>query len=562
MTIKQLMLGISICCVPISALAESVTLSATSSRLELTGELQSYDGLTWVIKSAMGVLRLPASDITCISGACPEGTGPQTAVASAPAEPAIAEAAPAEPVAAPAQTVAVAPAATEVVATEPTVQLATPVIAAPRNFDESRIRLAGQQAFMNDLVPLMVETWGFLEQRDFAQTGPANARVLLLSGGGQNPLDVELISASEEDIPDLMAQSFIDVALAGEEILRELPDADFSVVGLDAAAFITTRDNQINALNISDLAGILSGEISNWNQLGGQDLPIKLMLPSDDTSTASVIAEQILLDAGAQLSPNAQRIQTEAALADAVARERGAIGLVGFSEVRNARPLAISDSCGMRTTPDEFAIKTGDYPLVRRILAVYPAGGTSFSTGGLLRFMTGAMAERTLVNAGLVALAPATASVSEQGLRFAQVTLDPSTRGSEAQLVKFTQTLIDARRLSLTLRAGTQVAGLDSRGNDDLRRLAALISANRYAGQEILLVGFSDSARAGAESLTLSQSRAEAAMAELLAEIGTLPADVAVTPVGFGHVAPLACNADPRGAIVNNRIEVWARALR
>ena len=598
MTLKQVLFGVAMSCVPITTIAETVTLRADATRLEISGDLQSYDGTIWVVKTPMGEIRLPAAGITCIRGACPSEED-LTEVANTPAAPAApgVDTLPNSNEVSSGTAISVASAPTELAApalgndqsaSEPEVpslgdaaqiftpeiptldttgsvaepQLSAPVISSTRSFDESRIRMAGQSVLMRNLAPLMVETWGFLDQRDFSQTGSADARVLLLSGGGLDPLDVELIGATQGDIAELMDQSFIDIALAGEEILKDLPDADYSVIGLDAAAFITTRDNQLNALSINNLPGILSGEITNWNELGGPDMPIRLMLPGDENSTAFIIAEQILAEAGLQVSPNAQRVESEALLADSVARERGAIGIVGFAEVRNARPLAIADTCGLRTAPDEFAIKAGDYPLIRRILALYPAGGTSESTASLLEFMTGTMAERTLVNAGYVALAPATANVSEQGLRFAQVTLDPSTRGSGTQLIDFTQTLIDARRLSLTLRAGAQENGLDSRGNDDMSRLAALISANRYSGQEILLVGFTDSARTAGDSLALSLERATEAANALIAEIGTMPAGVAVTPVGYGHVAPLACNADPRGAIVNNRIEVWARVLR
>lgn len=598
MMMKKFFLGAALTVLPIATLAEPITLRAIGSRLEITGDFRGFDGETWIVKTPLGEMRLPAAGIVCVAGACPpeasasaEPSGTTTAPAQtvAPGTETAATAAPTPPPAVnpPAEAVAsTVPDTVPETATAPTapvvatttgpasppapagasaVEATAPIAASitpERDFDESRIRLAGQSELIRNLAPLMVETWGFLDQRDFSQRGSSDSRVLLLSGGGRDPLDIELMASSQADIAELMSQGFVDVALAGEEALFDMPGADYSVIGLDAAAFITTRDNQINALNMSDLAGILSGRISNWSALGGPDMPIRLMLPGDESSTAWVIANGLLREAGLQMAANVQRVESESLLADAVARERGAIGLVGFAEVRNAKPLAIADSCGLRTAPEEFAIKAGDYPLVRRILAIYPAGGVSNSTDRLLNFMTGTMAERTLVNVGLVALSPATANVSEQGLRFAQVTLDPSTRGAEDQLINFTQTLIDARRLSLTLRAGNGETGLDSRGEDDLRRLADLIRANRFGGQEILLVGFTDSARSSANSVALSNERSQTVANALLAQIGNLPANVAVTPIGYGHVAPLACNADPRGALANNRVEVWARALR
>lgn len=564
MRIQHILPAVLLVLAPAQLSAESITLQAFGSQFAVTGELLEFDGDVYVIRAALGELRMPADSVSCVAGACPPGT----AVATVRPQQA-------DPVETPPATVAAAPAAIAPdpvalagieapIAVAPQPETTTPRVASvtqSATLDESRIRMGGDPAFLRELAPLMVETWGFLDQRDFGQSGPADARVLLLSGGGRDPLDIELINSDRTELPDFLESAFVDVVLAGDEFLDEVSDVDFSVIGLDAAAFITTRDNPINAISMNDLAGILSGQISNWNAVGGPDLPIRLMVPSNEASTAGVIAARLLAATGATLSPNAQRVESESALADAVARERGAIGLINFANLRNAKPLSISDSCGLRTAPNEFAIKAGDYPLTRRIMAITPAGRASNSTRGLLDFMTGTMAERTLVNAGLVALSPADANIGEQGLRFAQISLDPSTRGGETQIIEFTQNLIDAQRLSLTLRAGDLANGLDSRGNDDMRRLATLIAANRFNGREIMLVGFSDSARTAAESVALSAARADIVANALTDAIGTIPAGVRISSVGYGHIAPLACNADQRGAIVNNRIEVWVRAL-
>ena len=39
--------------------------------------------------------------------------------------------------------------------------------------------------------------------------------------------------------------------------------------------FITHKDNPIDSLTIEQIQSIYSGKITNWNQVGGEDLEIK-----------------------------------------------------------------------------------------------------------------------------------------------------------------------------------------------------------------------------------------------------------------------------------------------
>ena len=44
----------------------------------------------------------------------------------------------------------------------------------------------------------------------------------------------------------------------------------------DALVVIVNRDNPIMNISLEQLVGVYTGEVNNWNQMGGQDRPIAL----------------------------------------------------------------------------------------------------------------------------------------------------------------------------------------------------------------------------------------------------------------------------------------------
>src|SRR3546814_20270363 len=74
----------------------------------------------------------------------------------------------------------------------------------------------------------------------------------------------------------------------------------------------------------------------------------------------------------APLSPRAERYESTAKLAAAVARDPLAIGFVGMSEVKGVKALAISDG-EPAVKPDAFHVAVEDSPLSRRLHLYLPA---------------------------------------------------------------------------------------------------------------------------------------------------------------------------------------------
>lgn len=63
-------------------------------------------------------------------------------------------------------------------------------------------------------------------------------------------------------------------------------------IGKDHIVVVTNRDNPVKRLSAEQLRGIFSGEVENWNQVGGPDLPIMVVWGSlmPDTNALFVSA--------------------------------------------------------------------------------------------------------------------------------------------------------------------------------------------------------------------------------------------------------------------------------
>ncbi|HKK97147.1 MAG TPA: substrate-binding domain-containing protein, partial [Marivita sp.] len=162
------------------------------------------------------------------------------------------------------------------------------------------------------------------------------------------------VSSTDEGFADLLANEADlvmalreirpqELELAAEAGLGTLDDVNRSrVLALDAMTVIVSPVNPINAISVADLAQILSGNIDNWRTLGGPDAPISIHIRDGQSGIAQAIEDRVLQRASASLMDNVIRHATNPGLADAVARDQLSIGIASFSEIGNAKALALT----------------------------------------------------------------------------------------------------------------------------------------------------------------------------------------------------------------------------
>lgn len=66
-----------------------------------------------------------------------------------------------------------------------------------------------------------------------------------------------------------------DIGLSSRALKDDETDTyDSAIVAYDGISIIVNNENKIDNLSVSDIADIYTGKITNWSELGGDDLPI------------------------------------------------------------------------------------------------------------------------------------------------------------------------------------------------------------------------------------------------------------------------------------------------
>jgi ABC-type phosphate transport system substrate-binding protein len=95
-------------------------------------------------------------------------------------------------------------------------------------------------------------------------------------------------------------------------------------------AFPVNPDNPVRSVPVAKLKQLLNGQLDNWRQLGGPDLPIHVVSLRGDNGPKRATEEAIL--GGQSITPHSALIVENAQeIVRTIARDRGAIGFTPAS---------------------------------------------------------------------------------------------------------------------------------------------------------------------------------------------------------------------------------------
>jgi phosphate transport system substrate-binding protein len=204
-----------------------------------------------------------------------------------------------------------------------------------------------------------------LSQR-FAEARPGVG--VALNGGGSADGVTSLIDGA------------IDVATVSRPLLpTERVEAARRGVRLEATPFaldticvVVNAQNPVVALDLDELGGILRGETTRWDGLGGEG-PISLYGRPSSSGTWSLLRERVVKG---DYTPAIRALGGSAAVVQAVAADPHGLGYAALSYVRHAgdsvRVLGLVVHPGEPAVDprDEAAAREGRYPLTRALSLV------------------------------------------------------------------------------------------------------------------------------------------------------------------------------------------------
>ena len=173
------------------------------------------------------------------------------------------------------------------------------------------------------------------------------------------------------------------------------------VLALDAVAVIVNAINPIESLTRQQLKDIYLRRVTSWQEVGGSG-PIHLYARDAKSGTHATFQAAILEDE--DLPPDAPRQPDNRSLSDAVAADPRGIGVVAHTFAGNNRVVAISDGKPEPrvTHPTTATIRSGAYPMTRRLYLYTAATSENLLVGRFLAFALGPAGQAIVTKNGPV----------------------------------------------------------------------------------------------------------------------------------------------------------------
>ncbi|MBN1658153.1 MAG: phosphate ABC transporter substrate-binding protein [Anaerolineae bacterium] len=156
----------------------------------------------------------------------------------------------------------------------------------------------------------------------------------------------------------------VDIGMASRNLKPEEAEGiNQHQIAVDVIAVVVNGENPVENLTLEQLQGIFLGEITNWQEVGGADQAIVVVIRAKTSGTRGAF-DEIVLEKQEPAAPNVETAMTAGDAAAAVAGERAAIGYVGFGNIETGLKLV---SIG-GVLPSEETARDGSYRLIRPLL--------------------------------------------------------------------------------------------------------------------------------------------------------------------------------------------------
>jgi len=172
-------------------------------------------------------------------------------------------------------------------------------------------------------------------------------------------------------------------------------------LGQDGVVAIVSPNNNITGLTKDQLKGIFAGNITNWNQVGGPDAKINVIVREDGSGTRDAFQDIVLgkLANGTKVAFVSSAIvqSSTQAVQQAVSQDPNAIGFCSFADLsNNTKALSINGISASTST-----IADGTYTIQRPFLFLVK-GDAKGEVKNFIDWVMGPEGQAILTNAKII----------------------------------------------------------------------------------------------------------------------------------------------------------------
>lgn len=187
--------------------------------------------------------------------------------------------------------------------------------------------------------------------------------VIQVNGGGSGTGIAALVNGSVD-----LAQSSRPMKDAEKADVKSKRGSDVAEtpVALDAVGVFVHNANPVKQLSIEQLAGMFTGKLKNWKEVGGANAPIVLYGRENSSGTYDYFREHVL--DRKDFASAVQTLQGTAAVINAISKDKNGVGYGGIAYAKDIRALAVQkDASTPGVAPSEATVLDNTYPISRKL---------------------------------------------------------------------------------------------------------------------------------------------------------------------------------------------------
>ena len=181
------------------------------------------------------------------------------------------------------------------------------------------------------------------------------------------------------------------------------------LIAIDALAVIVNPENPVNQLTIDQIADIFTGRITNWKDVGGNDLDIVLVSRETNSGTHVYFLEEVVRKGDSDntdiFAPQTLLMPSSVGITSEIQRNPRAIGYDGLGYVtEHEKMLGVAKNADSPyVLPSVASGSDGSYPVARG-LYMYTAGEPTGTIADYIAWIKGPAGQQIVADLGFVPL--------------------------------------------------------------------------------------------------------------------------------------------------------------
>ena len=166
-------------------------------------------------------------------------------------------------------------------------------------------------------------------------------------------------------------------------------ELDMVPIALDGFVFITHRDNPVDSLTVQQIQDIYSGKITNWQELGGNDVEIIAYQRTPNSGSQTAMEQMVMQGIPMQEAPMTQVPEFMSMLVDAVAEYENGSASIGYTYYYYINNLYGNENIKVLridgVDPSNEHLISGTYPFATNYYAIIRGDEPTDSPARILR---------------------------------------------------------------------------------------------------------------------------------------------------------------------------------